>query len=297
MHDPNPSDILDRVAEAYPTYSAQLRQAAQHILDHSTEIGVSSMRQVAAAAGVKPNTLVRLARALGFDGYEAFREPFRQGLIRGVDSFPDRARWLQNIAQGGRHGQLYGQMAATSMSNLEGLYQGIAADEVKRAADSILRARTAYLLGMGACFPVVHGLFYIGRMAIGNMVLVPQQASVPQDDIAHIGEEDVLFAVTYHPYRRATVEAVRLAQECGATVIALTDSRTSPIARGADQLFVVPMGTPLFFPSVLPMHALVESLLACMVAETDEDAVRRIERFHRRREESAVYWTDEVGSG
>jgi hypothetical protein len=48
---------------------------------------------------VKPNTLVRMARQVGFEGYEDFREPFREAIRRGTVSFPDRARWLQDSAR------------------------------------------------------------------------------------------------------------------------------------------------------------------------------------------------------
>ena len=50
------------------------------------------MREIAEAANVKPNTFVRMARQVGFDGYEDFRAPFRDAIRKGAVSFPDRAR-------------------------------------------------------------------------------------------------------------------------------------------------------------------------------------------------------------
>ncbi len=285
-------DILDRVLENYRDFSPQLRQAAQYLIDNPNEIGVSSMRQLARAARVKPNTLVRLAKTLGYKRYESFREPFREQLRRGTDSFPDRARWLQHIGRDGSHGQIYSQMAASAMTNLETLFSSIDAEQLKQAADAIIKANTAYLLGVGSCFALINNLYYVGRMALDNLVLVPQQASLPIDDMARISSADVLFSATYQPYRRETVEATRMARRAGAFVIALTDSRTSPIAVEADIPFVVPMSTPQFFPSAVGMIALVETLLAFMVAGSDENAVQKIDHFHRRRRESFVYWTE-----
>jgi len=290
MNDINTDTILDRITETYRSLSPQLRQAAKYILDNPNEVGVSSMRQLAAEAGVKPNTLVRMAKALGQDSYEAFRQPFREELRRGADNYPDRARWLQHIAQSGSHGQIFSQMAGTSISNLEMLFSTIDAADVKAAADLIIGARTAYIMGLGGCYPLMHGFCYVGRMALDHLVLVPQPASPAIDDIARIGKGDVLFVSTYQPYRRESVEATRLARELGANIISLTDSRTSPIALEADILFVVPTTTPQFFPSTLAMAALLETLLMFMVAESDDFAVGKIERFHRRREETSVYW-------
>lgn len=293
MNYANTDAILDRLLENFQNFSPQLRQAAQYIIDNPNEIGVNSMRRLAAAAAVKPNTLVRLAKALDYDSYESFREPFRDQLRRGTDSFPDRARWLQHIGRGGSHGQIYSQMAASAMNNIESLFSTISADDVKAAADAIIEAKTAYLLGLGSCYALINSLYYVGRMALDNLLIVPQQASLPIDDMARIGPGDVLFSATYHPYRRETVEATRMARRNGAFVIAATDSRTSPIAVKADIAFVVPMSTPQFFPSAVGMIALVEALLAFMVAGSDENAVQKIERFHRQRTESFVYWSED----
>ena len=282
--------ILDRVMTAYDDLSPQLRKAAQYVVDNPNEVGVNSMRQLAGLAGVQPNTLVRMSKSLGFKSYEDFREPFREVLRRGIDSFPDRVRWLQHIGEGGSHGRLYGELADTFMSNTETLFSSISADDMKEAATRMIHARRVYLLGMGSCYPLMLGFFYVARMAFDNFTMAPQQANLPIDDLSGIGPKDILLAATYRPYRRETVEAARDGQEPGATLISLTDSRTSPIALVTDILFAVPTSTPQFFPSTLSMNALLEALLAFLVAESDADSAARIEAFHRKRRDLSVYW-------
>jgi hypothetical protein len=46
------------------------------------------VREIAEAADVKPNTLVRMARQVGFEGYEDFRAPFREAIRRAPPAFP-----------------------------------------------------------------------------------------------------------------------------------------------------------------------------------------------------------------
>ena len=55
----------DRVAAGYAGLSPQLRRAADFVAANGQEVATRSLRQVAAAAGVTPPTLSRLARALG----------------------------------------------------------------------------------------------------------------------------------------------------------------------------------------------------------------------------------------
>jgi len=291
--DASPDLIIAELQRALSSLSPRIRVAARYLLDHPAEIALSSMRQLAQSAKVPPNTLVRLAQALGFGGFEEFRHPFREAMRRGGESIPDRARSLQNLSRAGSHGALFRELAETSLSNVETLFSTTAIVDIKRAARMIIKARTAYVLGMGSCYASMHGFYYVGRMAIPNLVFTPQQSSLPLDDLMRIDRADVLFAATYRPYRRDTVEAVRQAKARGAKLISLTDSRASPIAAAADLLLLAPTSTPQFFPSMLAMVALLESLLAFIVAETDTGAVANIEAVHRSRMAAGVYWPED----
>ena len=74
--------VMDRLTEAYPALSPQLKRAAKYVLDRPAEVAVNSMRRVAAAAQVAPSSMLRLAKTLGYPSYEAFRRPF-QDSVRG----------------------------------------------------------------------------------------------------------------------------------------------------------------------------------------------------------------------
>jgi len=86
------------------------------------------------------------------------------------------------------------------------------------------------------------------------------------------------------------VDAVRMAKRRGARVIAISDSRSSPIAIAADLVFVAPTTTPQFFPSSAAVMVLLETLIAFMVADAKRNVVANIEAFHRARDEAGVYW-------
>jgi DNA-binding MurR/RpiR family transcriptional regulator len=291
--DASPRAVMARLQAALATLSPRMRVAARYLLDHPNEIAVSSMRQLAQAADVPPNTMVRLAQALGFDGYDGFRGPFREAMRRGSESIPDRARSLQHVSRAGRHGELFRALAESSMSNVAAIFSSTSPSDLKRAARMIIKARAAYILGMGSCYSSMLGFYYVGRMALPNLVFAPQLPNQPLDDLMRIGQADVLFAATYQPYRRETVEAVRHVKFRGAKLISLTDSRASPIAVDADLLLLAPTATPQFFPSILAMTAMLESLLAFIVSETDNDAVANIEAIHRSRTAAGVYWPED----
>jgi DNA-binding MurR/RpiR family transcriptional regulator len=288
----NKDDVLDRLTQAYDEMSPQLRKAAQFVLEHPNDIAVKSIHEVADAAEVHPNTLVRMANAVGFNGYRTFRRPFSEHLRQGGDSFQDRARWLQSIAESGRLGGLYSEIAATALSNVEQLFSGTTADELKAAADLIVRCRRVYVLGVGTGYALAHNFWYVTRMAFDHVIQVPRAGTLPIDDLARIGPRDVLLAMTFQPFRTDVIEAVDRARDAGASLIALSDSRTSPIIAGAVHAFVAPTSSPQFFTSLVAVQAYLEALIAFMIADADRSIVRNIEEFHQLRYESGVYQDD-----
>ena len=287
--------VLAQLQEAAPDLSPQVRKAAAHILDNPTTVGVSSIREIADAAGVKPNTLVRMARAVGFDGFETFREPFREAVRSGGDSFQDRARWLQALAKGGRLDRLYASMAETMIGNVEQVFAAASSQQMKQAADMIVDARMAFILGVGVFNPLAQNFAYLASMGFDKIEAIPGIASAPIDGLAKAMEGDVLLAMSVAPYRTEVVETVRSARDIGMKIIVLTDSHSSPLAGLADHLFVVQTETPQFFTSTVSVAALLETLMTFVIADADDRVVNGIERFHERRRNLGAYW-DEDGT-
>ncbi|MER9007995.1 MurR/RpiR family transcriptional regulator [Mesorhizobium sp. M0862] len=283
------AEILGEIATRLASFTPELQKAAAHVLENPNLISVSSIRKVARDANVKPNTLVRMARALGFEGYEDFRNPFREKVIRGREDFPDRARWLQSLSKGGKFPKLYAEMATASIENIEVLFSKTDATVVKNAAEAIVSARTTYVLGVGIATTIAGNFAYIASMAVGNVVAIPRDGTPPVDGLIRADKNDLLIAMTFRPYRREVVEAVNVALAHGIKVIGISDSAASPILAKAKHRFVVPMDSPQFFTSTVALSALFETIMAFVIAEAGPEAVSNIERFHQRRHQIDIY--------
>ncbi len=284
-----PQDVLQTLAAALDNLTPQTRKAAAYVLENPNDVGVSSIREMAEAARVKPNTFVRMARSIGFDGYDDFREPFREEIRNGGASFPDRARWLQSLSKGGKLARLYAGMAASSLSNIEETFAAADERRLKAAADAIVAARRTYVLGVGVNYTLACNFAYLANMAVATVDAIPHPGSVAVDDLARAGSGDVLLAMTFKPYRSEVVEAVGIAKAQELTVIAISDSPASPIITGSDHGFVVQSDTPQFFPSTTATLALLEALIAFVVADADPAVIANIERFHQRRHALGIY--------
>ncbi len=287
------SSILQRLAGELAELTPEARKAATYVLENPRDVGVSTVREIAKAANVKPNTVVRMARQVGFEGYEDFRAPFREAIRRGAADFPDRARWLQDISKSGDLGGLYADMVRDVMANIEETFAGISTDNLETAARAIWSARRVLTLGVGVNNSVARNFTYLASTGMTEFHAIPRPGSTPVDDLAWADQNDVLIAITCKPYRSEVVEAVSIARAQGMTIIALSDSPASPIVRMADHGFVVSVDTPQFFPSSVSIIALLETLLSFVVAVASDEIVERVETFHARRHQLGMYHTEE----
>ena len=283
------SEVLDRLSDEWDALTPEAQKAARYVLENPADVGVSTVREIAEAANVKPNTFVRMARQVGFDGYEDFRAPFREAIRQGAASFPDRARWLQDIRKSGDLGGLYADMAEGAMRNLEETFAGIDAERLKAAAEAIWHSRQVFVLGVGVNNANARNFTYLASTGMTRFHAIPRPGSTPADDLAWADERDVLIAMTCRPYRAEVVSALDVAAEQGLTIVGLSDSPASPVIRAADHGFVVAADTPQFFPSSVSTIAVLETLLSFVIAVASDEIVERVETFHRRRHQLGIY--------
>lgn len=294
MFGTNVSDkTLDRLMAGWDALTPEAQKAARYVLENPADVGVSTVREIAKAAKVKPSTFVRMARQVGFEGYEDFRAPFREAIRRGAQSFPDRARWLQGIRKSGGLGGLYADMAEAAIRNIEETFSHIDADALQSAALDIWSSRQVFTLGVGVNNANACNFTYLASTGMKQFHAIPRAGSTAIDDLAWSDEQDVLIAMTCRPYRSEVVQAVRIAREQGLTIIGLSDSPASPIIIGADHGFITPADTPQFFPSSVSTIALLETLLSFVIAVASDEVVGRVEQFHQRRHQLGIYVEDQ----
>lgn len=284
------SSVLDRLAGELPQLTPEARKAATYVLENPRDVGVSTVREIATAANVKPNTVVRMARQLGFDGYEDFRLPFRNAIREGgTAGFPERARWLQEIRKSDALGALYADMVQDALRNIEETFAGISAEALKDAANDIWTSRNVFVLGVGINNANARNFTYLASTGMVQFHAIPRAGSTPVDDLAWADGRDVLIAITVKPFRAEVVEAVEIAKAQGMRVVGLSDSPASPVLRMADHPFRVAIETPQFFPSSVSIIALLETLLSFVISVASDEVVTRVETFHARRHALGLY--------
>ena len=283
------NQIISQLKADLPTLPRGLRTVAKYMIDNPADIGLDPIRTTAQKAGVSTNTLVRMAERLGFDSYDALRSPFRQALVTAAE-MQERHSWEDEL----RNSTPFGPMAADAALNgraiVEQTMERQTAEQMERVAAMLLEARTVYLTGARASYSLAYYLHYVGRMAVPSMQLIPRHMNSPIDELETAQAGDVMIAITFAPYSRETIEACAFARRKGVTLIIISDSEIVSPDFTADETLRVSVTSTYPFSCYAGAMALIEMLIALLVARGGETARARIATYEELRRSNQAYW-------
>lgn len=267
--------------------SPELLRAARWIEAHPREVALQSMRECARRAGLAPATLTRLARALGFQGFEAIKHLCQES-FSAQGGYAGRAEVLQASARQDKDWlALLNEAQHANSASVGGLNQTA---QLEAVADAMLKARRVYFLGLRASHGLALHLHYTYGLLAPNGILVQGLGGTLEDQVGDMGTGDLLVVTSSASYTRQTVEAVAQARSQGAGVVALTDSALSPIARSATHTLLFRTGSPSFFHSMVGALALTEALAAAVAVRGGRKVLAHLQARQDRLDSEGAYW-------
>lgn len=292
------SDLAKALEQRFDGLSPQMKKAAGYLIEHPADVALYSMRKVAKRASVPPGTLLRLSSALGFDSYVALRELYQNGVKQshGGAPFSDRARDLQRSSRAGSTVQLMARVKAAEIENIEETFAANDAATMERVVKLIERADRVYVLGQRSCFPAAFFFNYVFRLFRASSVLLDSHGGSFVDELRTIRRRDLLIAISIQPYTADVVHAAEFARKEGAKVLAITDSRLSPLRKVATESLLTINRSASFFHSILAVVALVQTLIALLAARGGDKTLAAIARSEKQLEWFHAYWSQVNGT-
>ena len=277
--------VTNAIDERFDLLSPELQRAARWVREHAPSMAVLSMRGIAREAGVSPATMSRLARRLGFLDFDSLRRPFVE-LIASNRVLAPRPRGGAQHAESSRAQAI----VRAQQANVAALTELNDAATIDAAAETLLAAPRVAFLGLRVNHAVAFQLYYVHGLIAANGMLLTDFGGTLADQVARLGPRDALVAVSQSPYTRQTVDAVRRARAQGVSIIALTDSALSPIARGASHVLRFEARTASFFHSVNGAIGLAELLLDAVYRRGGHATRGQLEQTRRHLKTIRAYW-------
>jgi len=229
---------------------------AQTLLEAPELVAFGSVRDLSAQLDVNTVTIIRFAKSLGFNGYQALQLAVRDAYLSRAGLRTVRA------ASDGEGANSARDTFAQHASNLDLARQHFFEADLDGIAQALLDADRIFVCASGSA--AVPGLTLVrllrhiglrGELVAGSDVdrVISLHDMAPRDVLVVIG-----LWLTFRDTHRALV----LARRADVRTIAIVDSAASPLGKLADDTIFAPaQGSPLAF-SVVAAVAVVEALIA-----------------------------------
>lgn len=281
-------DLVRRISRANPTLTEGARRVAALVLTKPEEVALLSAAKVAEHLGVSESTVVRLAAAVGYDGYPDLRRALQDGLRRHLQP----ARRLDAYAANRNEESAVARSFQSDMNDLAATERHLDISSLHDAANFISSARSTYILGLRSSHALAFTLYHhLGRTLNSVRLLNPAHGDTI-DQLVQINEQDLLVAISFPRYTRATIDVMRLVAKRETRIVAITDSAVSPLAQYADIVLTASCSSDPFANSNVGALALINALVSQIAISNRERSVRSLERLDELLQDSAVLYSD-----
>lgn len=270
--------VAERIREGLGRCSPAERRVGRLLLSDYPAAGLDTVARLAERAETSGPTVLRFLSRLGFDGFGDLQEALR-GEIAERTASPLSLLTAEPAASADDSllGRAHSVLPAATAHTLETLPR----DEVETAV-RLLADRRYRISADGGRFTRLLAEYLVLHLiqVRGDSRLLPSQPLSRTDVLLDIGRRDVLVLFDF---RRYEPDSRALAEECaeaGAKIILVTDRWLSPISGIADVVLPVQVdAVAAAYDSLVPALAVVEVLVAGVLAASGDDAERRMTRF------------------
>jgi DNA-binding MurR/RpiR family transcriptional regulator len=260
--------LLQRISQEYESLSRQLKVIARHVEQHSDHLGLEGIQEVAAQCSVQPSAVVRFAKHFGYSGYTELQRIFRDGLSKQIAPNRNYQSRIRDVIESGAGGLSSSEIAheflGGSITGMQELRNSLDDASFKKAVDLLAETEVIWIAGSRRSFPVAVYLDYAFQHTDKRILLVNALGSMHEGHVRSVRPGDVMVAISFAPYAEETIKVAQQAVQRGAQLIALTDSRMSPLAREAQVCLIVQDNSTFGFRSLTGTMGLAQSLFIAL---------------------------------
>lgn len=280
------TDILTYIQENMISFSKGQKLIANYILQSYDKAAFMTASKLGKTVNVSESTVVRFAAELGFDGYPSMQKTLQE-MIR------NKLTAIQRVEVSKERIGNQDVMTMVMQSDIEKIRMTLdETDQVSfnQAVAAIANAKRIYVLGVRSASVLANFISFYFRFMFDNLVSVDTSSiSEVFEQIVHISADDVFIGLSFPRYSKRTIKAMQYAKDQGAKVVAITDSKVSPLTKIADVSLLAKSDMASFVDSLVAPLSLVNALIVAISREKAVHLESSLNRLESIWEEYDVY--------
>ena len=266
-------DLFTLINEKLSGLSKGHKLIANYILSHYDKAAFMTAQKLGKTVGVSESTVVRFASELGYDGYPALQKGLQE-LMRNKLTTVQRIEVTSDLM---RSDTVLERVLNLDIDKIRRTLEETSKEDFNNAVDTIVSCNTLYIMGTRSAASIASFLaYYLG-------LIFPHVKLVQSTTTSELFEK--MIGISFPRYSKQTVKALKYAKSNGANVIAITDSKASPIAKYADSLLLARSDMASFVDSLVAPLSLINALIVAV-------SIRHIDRVSQTFERLEKVWAE-----
>lgn len=279
-------DLIKRIQEKLPGMSKGHKLIAKYISDHYEEAAYMTAAKMGENVGVSESTVVRFAIEMGYDGYPKLQKALQE-LIKNKLTAVQR---LEVSSKRIDENNILKSVLQSDMEKIKATLEEIEKESFDNIVECILNARNIYIVGVRSSASIASFMSFYFNLILDNVRLVNTTSESEMfEQIFRAGKEDVVIGISIPRYSKMTAKALKYAKNNDAKVVAITDSKESPIAKHADYSLIARSDMASFVDSLVAPLSVINALIVAIGIRKKESISKSFETLEKIWDEYQVY--------
>jgi DNA-binding MurR/RpiR family transcriptional regulator len=275
-----------RIQNKMADFSKGQKLIAKYIEEHYDKVAFMTASKLGATVGVSESTVVRFATEIGYTGYPELQQAMQEMIRNKLTSVQRMEVTANRIGNSDVLDSVFNQ----DIDIIRRTMEETSHKDFYASVDAIIAARKIYILGTRSSLALATFLSYYFNLIFENVLLI-QSTSEGEifEQMIRIDKRDVVIGISFPRYSRKAVKALDFAHKCGATVIAITDSSLSPLAKPADNLLLARSDIASIVDSLVAPLSLINALIVTTALRKSGEVTQVFKRLEDIWDEYGVY--------
>ena len=284
-------NLLVRIQKKYNTFSKGQKNLADYIIKNYDKAVFLTAARLGKEVGVSESTTVRFATQLGYKGFPEFHRALEELVRNRLTSIQRMEVTYGHVPQG----EILDTIFQSDIEKIKMTMESIDHNAFELAVDTLLEARTIYIVGIRSCAPLASFLgFYLNLILDDVRLVQTNSASEIFEQMIRINEKDVIIGISFPRYSMRTLKAIEFANNRNAKVITITDSVHSPINLYSSCNLIAKSDMASIVDSLVAPLSVVNALVVALCMKRQSEVVNTLESMEKIWHEYQVYSSDEM---
>ena len=245
------------------------------MINNPDKVAINNIVELAAITKVSPASITRLAKLLGYKGFNQFQNIFKQRSMVKSDYYSQKVTSLMESSNLPPK-EIFRQQMQSALENMQNCLESLSDECIVDATMLLARKKRVFVFGHKQSSGIANILRYGLSLIRKEVYFLVQGEHGIAVALGQLRRDDLVVIISSSPYSNLTVDITSMAKRQDCQILAITDSLLSPLNDHASLSINVPTEGQYFTNSLSANCIFIESLLSLTAMELGQSAVNKL---------------------